>query len=103
MVSLAASAYSQCHTPLLVCPRTSCVLKVKRMTESALPADKGHAKTIRALSEKLQVPVYEIGKIYETEFDRLARGARIPTYLGVLALSNTRSILREGGRRATLR
>jgi len=47
--------------------------------------------------------VYEIGKIYETEFDRLARGARIPTYLGVLALSNTRSILREGGRRATLR
>ena len=72
------------------------------MTEAALPLDKDHAETIRALSDKLQVPMHEVGAIYRVEFDRLAHGARIPTYLGVLAMSNTRSILREGRRRAAL-
>lgn len=73
------------------------------MTESALPPDKDHAKTIRALSDKLQVPMHEVGEIYRVEFDRLAQGARIPTYLSVLAMNHTRSILRKGGKHATLR
>jgi hypothetical protein len=72
------------------------------MTELALPPDRDHAKTIRALSDTLQVPMHEVGAIYLMEFDRLARGARIPTYLGVLAMSHTRSILREGRRRGAL-
>jgi hypothetical protein len=73
------------------------------MTESAFPPDEDRARTIKALSDKLQVPMQEVGEIYGREFDRLARGARIPTFLSVLAMSNTRSILREGGKRATLR
>jgi hypothetical protein len=70
------------------------------MTESALPPDKDHARTIGALSDKLQVPMNEVGAIYRMEFDRLARGARVHTYLAVLAMSHTQSILREGRRRA---
>jgi uncharacterized protein (DUF2126 family) len=72
------------------------------MKESAFPPDKDRAKTIKALSDKLQVPVQEVGEIYRMEFDRLAREARIPTYLAVLAMSNTRSIMRKAGKRATL-
>lgn len=72
------------------------------MMESALTADKDRAKTIRTLSDQLQASVHEVGEIYRLEFDRLARGARIPTYLSVLAMSHTRAILREGRRRLPL-
>ena len=73
------------------------------MTESALPLDKDLIKTVGALSSELQVPMQDVADIYRTEFDRLARAARIPAYLGVLAMSNTRSILRGGATSAPLR
>jgi len=50
---------------------------------------------IQALSEKLQVPALKVIEVYRTEFKRLAAQSRIDTYLGVLALRNTKSILRE--------
>ena len=71
------------------------------MTETGSHLEKDHVRAIAALSHKLQVPAHEVGAIYRKEFDRLAAGARIPTFLVVLAMSNTRSILRGGGRRAT--
>ena len=73
------------------------------MTESVSRLENDHVRAIATLSDKLHVPVHEVGEIYKKEFDRLAEGARIPTFLVVLAMSNTRSILRGGGRSATLR
>lgn len=73
------------------------------MTESALPPDKHLIKKMGALSSELQVPIEEVANVYRMEFDRLAQVARIPAYLSVLAMSKTRSILRAGPKRATLR
>jgi hypothetical protein len=70
------------------------------MTESVSPLQNDHARAIATLSDKLHVPLHEVGEIYQKEFDRLAERARIPTFLVVLAMSNTRSILRRGGRSA---
>jgi hypothetical protein len=74
-----------------------------QMTESVSRLQNDHVRAIATLSDKLHVPMHEVGEIYKKEFDRLAQGARIPTFLVVLAMSNTRSILRGGGRSATLR
>jgi len=74
-----------------------------QMTESASRLEHEQARAIATLSDKLHVPVHEVGEIYKKEFARLAKRARIPTFLVVLAMSNTRSILRGGGRSATLR
>jgi hypothetical protein len=71
-----------------------------QMTESVSPLQNDHARAIATLSDKLHVPLHEVGEIYQKEFDRLAERARIPTFLVVLAMSNTRSILRRGGRSA---
>ena len=73
------------------------------MTEAASPQENTQIRTIGALAHQLRVPMQEVAEIYQSEFDRLALAARIPTYLSVLALSNTRSILRGGARSATLR
>ena len=72
------------------------------MTESVSSLEKDHTRAVRALADKLKIPVDEVGEIYRGEFDRLAAGARIPTYLGVLAMSHVQSILRGGVRNATL-
>jgi hypothetical protein len=72
------------------------------MTESVSSLEKDHTRAITTLADKLKVPVHEVGEIYKEEFDRLAAGARIPTYLVVLAMSHTQSILRGGARNATL-
>ena len=66
------------------------------VTEPDLPLQQDHDKAIAALSDKLHAPVQEVGKIYRKEFDRLAVSARIPTYLVILAMNNTRCILRRG-------
>ena len=58
--------------------------------------DNDHGRAIAMLSEKLQIPMYEVQEIYSKEFDRLASQARIGLFLGVLTLRNTRSILRSG-------
>lgn len=68
-----------------------------------LPPENSQSETIRALPDKLQVPMHDVAEIYRSEFDRLAREAGIPTYLDILATSRTRSILREDGKRAILR
>lgn len=51
------------------------------------------AQAIQALSEKLRVPELKVIEVYRTEFKRLAAQSRIETYLGVLAMRNTKSIL----------
>jgi hypothetical protein len=47
------------------------------------------------LSETMQVPINAIQEIYSTEFDRLEMDARIRTFIGVLALARTRTLLRQ--------
>lgn len=54
-------------------------------------------RAIQALSEKLKVPPLKVIEVYRTEFKRLAAQSRIATYLGVLALQRTKTILREQG------
>ena len=68
---------------------------------SHIPTD--HLGAIATLADELKVPVQEVGAIFESQFDRLAAQARITNFLVVLAMQNTRSILREGNRRASLR
>lgn len=65
-----------------------------RVTESAVDIEKDDG-AIQALSEKLKVPALKVIEVYRTEFKRLAAQSRIDTYLGVLALRNTKHILRE--------
>jgi hypothetical protein len=50
---------------------------------------------IAALSEKLHVSANDVVEIYKGEFTRLNAQARIKTYVGVLAMSNTKSILHK--------
>jgi hypothetical protein len=73
------------------------------MLESAPALDRQLTKAIGTLSSEFPIPVQDIAEIYRAEFDRLAQVARIPTYLGVLAMRNTRLILRGGATQAPLR
>jgi hypothetical protein len=66
------------------------------MSESGSDLD-NDALAIQALSEKLKVPELKVIEVYRTEFKRLAAQSRIETYLGVLAMRNTKSILRNAG------
>jgi hypothetical protein len=54
---------------------------------------------INALSERLKVPTLKVIEVYRSEFKRLAAHSRIETYLDVLAMRNTKSILRDGAAR----
>lgn len=62
-------------------------------TERELPSEKEHVQAIAALSEKLGVGTKDVAKVYKAEFDKLAAGARVTSFLTVLALNRTRSIL----------
>jgi len=73
------------------------------MAESASHLQTDHLGAIATLADELKVPVQEVGAIFKSQFDRLAVQARITNYLVVLAMRNTRSILREGERRPSLR
>lgn len=55
-------------------------------------------RAVEGLSEELHVPVGEVREIYRQQLNRLAAGARIQTFLGVLATRNTRSFLRDSCR-----
>jgi len=66
------------------------------MAES-MPADDDAERAIQALSEKLSVPAVKVLEVYKTEYNRLAAQSRIATFVSVLAMRNTRSILREAG------
>jgi hypothetical protein len=73
------------------------------MTEPVLPLEAEQVRAIAMISDKLQLPVDEVGEIYRKEFERLAVQARIPNFLIVLATRNAQSILGGVGKRATLR
>jgi hypothetical protein len=60
-------------------------------------AGHGHRHAIARLSAELHVPLHEVRQIYEAQLDRLGVEARIESFLGVLATSHTRSILRGCG------
>ncbi len=64
------------------------------VTQSDVEIDRDDG-AIQALSEKLKLPALKVIEVYRTEFKRLAAQSRIETYLGVLAMRNTRRILRE--------
>jgi len=54
-----------------------------------------NSRAIQALSEKLQVPERKVSEVYCAEFKRLAAQSRISTFVSVLAMRNTRSLLRQ--------
>jgi uncharacterized protein (DUF2126 family) len=68
------------------------------MAESIPSADDDARRAIQALSEKLDVPELKVLEVYKTEYHRLSAQSRIPTFVSVLAMRNTRSILRDSGR-----
>lgn len=51
------------------------------------------ANAVAALSEELHVPADDVVEVYKHEFSRLHAQARIKTYVGILAMSNTKNIL----------
>jgi uncharacterized protein DUF3562 len=53
-----------------------------------------HASLITKLSDELHLPLSEVDGVYSEQLDRLEADARIRSYLGVLAVRNTRSVLR---------
>jgi hypothetical protein len=68
------------------------------MAESIPTADDDARRAIQALSEKLDVPELKVLEVYKTEYYRLSAQSRIATFVSVLAMRNTRSILRDSGR-----
>ncbi len=73
------------------------------MSASPSPDPTGEPRGVIArLSHALQVPLQEVREIYGTQLERLGSDARVRNFLGVLALRNTRDILRALERRAAL-
>jgi uncharacterized protein DUF3562 len=68
------------------------------MTESIPSSDDDARRAIQALSEQLDVPEVKVLEVYKTEYNRLSAESRIATFVSVLAMRNTRSILRDSGR-----
>lgn len=74
------------------------------MIAAASPAadlNKDYSSAVVALSENLKLSAHVVQEIYSQEFDRLAMKARVQSFVGVLAMRNTRAILREGYGRPT--
>lgn len=69
------------------------------MTDTKAHPDERHRTAIARLSDELKISAQQVGAVYAEEFDRLAGGARISTFLDILALNNTRSKLRQAHRR----
>lgn len=65
------------------------------MPESIPSSDDDAQRAIQALSEKLDVPELKVLEVYKTEYRRLSAQSRIATFVSVLAMRNTRSILRD--------
>ena len=60
-----------------------------------VPDDVADPRAIQALSETLNVPELKVIEIYKTEYRRLSAECRIATYVSVLAMRNTRTILKK--------
>ena len=71
------------------------------MTNADAHIEKHHTSAIATLCDELKFSAQEVGAVYKEEFDRLAAEARISTFLDVLAMSHTRSILRRARSRVT--
>jgi outer membrane protein assembly factor BamD (BamD/ComL family) len=69
--------------------------EVVKMPESIPSTDDDAQRAIQALSAKLNVPELKVLEVYKTEYRRLSAQSRIETFVSVLALRNTRSILQE--------
>jgi len=67
------------------------------MAESIPGADDDARRAIQSLSEKLDVPELKVLEVYKTEYNRLSAESRIATFVSVLAMRNTRTILRDSG------
>jgi len=61
------------------------------------------AREIQALAKRFQLPEFKVVEVYRREFERLASQSRIDIFLDVLALRNTKSILRGTGTLSTHR
>jgi hypothetical protein len=70
---------------------------VLKVPESIPSSDDDAQRAIQALSEQLRVPELKVLEVYKTEYRRLSAQSRISTFVSVLAMRNTRSILREAG------
>jgi hypothetical protein len=71
--------------------------EVLKMPESIPNSDDDAQRAIQALSEQLDVPELKVLEVYITEYRRLSAQSRIATFVSVLAMRNTRSILRGAG------
>ena len=69
------------------------------MAEIVLTSKLDQAQAIAAISDQLQLPVGQVGRVFQKEFERLKAQARISTYLTVLTMRNVRSILRGARKR----
>ena len=70
------------------------------MAEIVSPSKSDQAQAIAAISDQLQLPVGQVGRVFQKEFERLKAQARITTYLTVLTMRNVRSILGGARKRA---
>ena len=68
-------------------------------TSQSLDPTAEQGGVIARLSHKLQVPLQEVREIYGSQLERLTADARIHKFIDVLALRNTREILRADDRR----
>jgi Protein of unknown function (DUF3562) len=57
------------------------------------------SRSVASLANRMQVPVNKIEEIYSNELSRLTAEARLQMFVGVLAISRTRDILRQNQRR----
>ena len=73
------------------------------MMESNPAVRKDHTEAIAHLCEEFRLPKDAVTQVFEREFDRLVTGARIATYVPVLAMRHTRLTLHTDGRRASHR
>jgi hypothetical protein len=70
---------------------------VLKTPESIPISDDDAQRAIQALPEQLQVPEFKVLEVYKTEYIRLSSQSRIANFVSVLAMRNTRSILRNAG------
>lgn len=78
----------------------------KGIAMNATPAQPAEASTelprsVASLATRMHIPVNKIEEIYSNELNRLTAEARLQMFVGVLAISRTRDILRQNHRRRT--
>ena len=65
------------------------------MTNPDIVVSGAHAHAIASLSRELHLPIADVSAVYHSQLDRIGASARIHHYLGVLATSLSRRILRR--------